>query len=156
MGAQADYPHYHFFNIVNESGGGGLEHKNTFLGMSGRFTTRTPRGMPNWLSLVSHEYFHNWNVKRLRPIELGPFDYETENYTKGLWIAEGFTDYYSRGAGAPRRAVDAAGDVRRASRGRSSPSRAVPGRLVPTGGDGLVRHLDQAVRPEENFAEHLD
>ena len=41
----------------------------------------------NWLSLVAHEYFHNWNVKRLRPVELGPFDYETETYVKTLWVA---------------------------------------------------------------------
>ncbi len=47
-----------------------------------------------WLHLVSHEFFHVWNVKRLRPVELGPFDYENENYTRSLWIAEGITDYY--------------------------------------------------------------
>jgi predicted metalloprotease with PDZ domain len=44
--------------------------------------------------LVAHEYFHLWNVKRLRPIALGPFDYDNENYTTNLWIAEGFTAYY--------------------------------------------------------------
>ncbi len=88
-----DYPHYFFLNMVVEQGGG-LEHKNAFLTMSGRYTTRTHRAYVNWLNLVGHEYFHNWNVKRLRPIELGPFDYETETYTKGLWVAEGFTDYY--------------------------------------------------------------
>jgi len=88
-----DYPHYFFLNMVVEQGGG-LEHKNAFLTMSGRYTTRTRRAYVNWLNLVGHEYFHNWNVKRLRPVELGPFDYETETYTKGLWVAEGFTDYY--------------------------------------------------------------
>jgi predicted metalloprotease with PDZ domain len=88
------YPHYYFLNMVVEAGGG-LEHKNSFLTMSGRYTTRTPRSYMNWLSLVAHEYFHNWNVKRLRPVELGPFDYETENYVKTLWVAEGFTDYYA-------------------------------------------------------------
>lgn len=88
-----DYPHYYFLNMVTEAGGG-LEHKNAFLTMSSRFTTRTRRAYVNWLNLVGHEYFHNWNIKRLRPIELGPFDYETENYTKSLWVGEGFTDYY--------------------------------------------------------------
>ncbi len=88
-----DYPHYFFLNMVTEAGGG-LEHKNAFLTMSSRFTTRTRRAYVNWLNLVGHEYFHNWNIKRLRPVELGPFDYETENYTKSLWVAEGFTDYY--------------------------------------------------------------
>jgi len=95
------YPHYYFLNMVTESGGG-LEHKNSFLGMSGRFTTRTHRSYMAWLGLVAHEYFHNWNVKRLRPVELGPFDYENENYVKMLWVAEGFTDYY--GEVLPRRA----------------------------------------------------
>jgi predicted metalloprotease with PDZ domain len=88
------YPHYYFLNLITESGGG-LEHKNSFMGMAGRFTTRTHRGYLGWLGLISHEYFHNWNVKRLRPVELGPFDYENENYVKMLWVAEGFTDYYS-------------------------------------------------------------
>jgi len=88
-----DYPHYFFLNMVVESGGG-LEHKNAFLTMSSRYTTRTHRAYVNWLNLVGHEYFHNWNIKRLRPVELGPFDYETEAYTKGLWVGEGFTDYY--------------------------------------------------------------
>jgi predicted metalloprotease with PDZ domain len=87
------YPHYYFLNMVVESGGG-LEHTNSFLTMSSRFTTRVHRPYINWLSLVAHEYFHNWNAKRLRPIELGPFDYETENHTKSLWVVEGVTDYY--------------------------------------------------------------
>ena len=46
-----------------------------------------------WLDLVSHEYFHAWNVKRLRPLELGPFNYEAEKPTKSLWVVEGFTEY---------------------------------------------------------------
>jgi predicted metalloprotease with PDZ domain len=96
MGGKIEYPHYYFLNIVTDIDGGGLEHKNSFLVMTPRFTTRTARGYADWLSLVAHEYFHNWNVKRLRPIELGPFfDYEKEVHTKGLWIAEGFTDYYA-------------------------------------------------------------
>lgn len=88
------YPHYYFLNMVVDAGGG-LEHKNSFLTMSSRYATRTYRRYLGWLGLVAHEYFHNWNVKRLRPIELGPFDYELENYVKTLWVAEGFTDYYA-------------------------------------------------------------
>jgi predicted metalloprotease with PDZ domain len=88
------YPHYYFLNMVTEAGGG-LEHKNSFLGMSSRYATRTHRSYLGWLGLISHEYFHNWNIKRLRPVELGPFDYENENYVRMLWVGEGFTDYYS-------------------------------------------------------------
>jgi predicted metalloprotease with PDZ domain len=51
-------------------------------------------GYHNFLGLVSHEYFHLWNVKRLRPRPLGPFDYDQENYTTMLWFSEGFTSYY--------------------------------------------------------------
>ncbi|WP_343566061.1 peptidase M61 [Sphingobacterium sp.] len=77
-----------------QSGGGGLEHLNsTVLGAS-RNAYRNEHSYKTYLSLVAHEYFHLWNVKRLRPKALGPFDYDAENYTTGLWIMEGFTSYY--------------------------------------------------------------
>ena len=88
------YDRYIFFNMITESGGG-LEHKNSTMLMTNRWSTRTRRAYLGWLELASHEYFHAWNVKRLRPAELGPFDYENENITRSLWIAEGFTDYYA-------------------------------------------------------------
>lgn len=87
------YPRYVFFNMITESGGG-LEHKNSTVMMTSRWRTRTRQGYLDWLGLVGHEYFHAWNVKRLRPVELGPFDYENEVYTTGLWESEGFTSYY--------------------------------------------------------------
>jgi predicted metalloprotease with PDZ domain len=88
------YEKYLFLNMITESGGG-LEHKGSTVLMSSRFATRTRRGYLGFLRLASHEYFHAWNVKRLRPSELGPFDYEHEVYPKALWMSEGFTDYYS-------------------------------------------------------------
>ena len=94
MGGRFDYPYYYMLNLVSDAGGG-LEHKNSFLIMSSRFATRTRRSYLSWLGLVAHEYFHNWNIKRLRPVELGPFDYENEVHSKSLWIGEGFTDYYA-------------------------------------------------------------
>jgi predicted metalloprotease with PDZ domain len=83
------------FIVHNTSkGGGGLEHlSSTVLGFS-RDNYSTENGYRSFLSLASHEHFHLWNVKRLRPIVLGPFDYDRENYTTDLWIAEGFTAYY--------------------------------------------------------------
>jgi predicted metalloprotease with PDZ domain len=89
-------PNKHYVFIVHNylRGGGGLEHlSSTTLGAS-RDAYSTPTGYQNFLSLVAHEHFHLWNVKRLRPIVLGPFDYDNENYTTDLWIAEGFTAYY--------------------------------------------------------------
>ena len=47
-----------------------------------------------WLGFLAHEFFHLYNVKAIRPLALGPFDYDQENYTPGLWISEGLTDYY--------------------------------------------------------------
>ncbi|WP_069660675.1 M61 family metallopeptidase [Arcticibacter eurypsychrophilus] len=89
-------PNTRYVFIVHNmlKGGGGLEHLNsTVLGAS-RDGYGTEKGYTNFLGLVAHEYFHLWNVKRLRPEALGPFDYDNENYTTDLWISEGFTAYY--------------------------------------------------------------
>ena len=144
MGGKFDYPHYYFLNVVNDTGGGGLEHKNSFMVMTPRFTTRTPRAYSGWLSLVAHEYFHNWNVKRLRPIELGPFDYEKEVHSKGLWIAEGFTDYYADVI-VKRAGLATRGRVSRLLE-QSNRSRAEhAGAPRHGGGHGVLRRLDQAI-----------
>jgi len=86
---------YYLFVTHNyQNGSGGLEHLNSTILAASRFSYSQPTTYKNYLSLVAHEYFHLWHVKRLRPKELGPFDYENENYTTGLWIIEGFTSYY--------------------------------------------------------------
>jgi predicted metalloprotease with PDZ domain len=74
-------------------GSGGLEHLSSTTLQVNRWTygEDTYKG---FLSLVAHEYFHLWNVKRIRPKALGPFDYNNENYTNLLWVMEGFTSYY--------------------------------------------------------------
>jgi predicted metalloprotease with PDZ domain len=87
------YDRYVFFNLITEANGG-LEHKNACTLMTSRWKVRTRRGYVDWLTLVSHELFHAWNVKRLRPSELGPFDYDRENPRRSLWVAEGITSYY--------------------------------------------------------------
>jgi len=89
-------PNKHYVFIVHNftKGGGGLEHLNsTTLGAT-RNAYNTEEGYKGFLGLVAHEYHHLWNVKRLRPVALGPFDYDNENYTTNLWVAEGFTSYY--------------------------------------------------------------
>jgi predicted metalloprotease with PDZ domain len=93
MWGSLPYDKYLFLNLLTEAGGG-LEHKNSTVLMGSRWLTRTRRSYVGWLELASHEFFHAWNIKRLRPVELGPFDYENEVHTKSLWIAEGVTDYY--------------------------------------------------------------
>lgn len=85
---------YVFFNLL-VGASGGLEHRNSTVLMASRWAQGRRSSWVDWLSLASHEYFHLWNIKRLRPIELGPFDYEREVYSRSLWIAEGVTDYYA-------------------------------------------------------------
>ncbi|PRY12377.1 putative metalloprotease with PDZ domain [Pontibacter ummariensis] len=77
-----------------QRGGGGLEHLNSTTLQTSRWNYGTEAGYRGFLSLVAHEYFHLWNVKRLRPLALGPFDYNQENYTDLLWVSEGITSYY--------------------------------------------------------------
>lgn len=72
----------------------GLEHKESTLLTTWRWATRKRGAYLRWLALVSHELFHIWNGKRLRPVELGPFDYEAEVYSRSLWVVEGMTSYY--------------------------------------------------------------
>ncbi len=106
------YRDYTFILHLRSNAGGGLEHSNSTalgyprFGFQVRSGDRATSAAPNasgtperdyrgFLSLVSHEFFHLWNVKRIRPDTLGPFDYTQENYTKVLWVAEGITDYYA-------------------------------------------------------------
>jgi predicted metalloprotease with PDZ domain len=84
---------YIFFVNNTEKRGGGLEHTNASCNQFPR-DGYNGDGNKSFLALMSHEYFHIWNVKRLRPVALGPFNYDAENYTTSLWIAEGFTSYY--------------------------------------------------------------
>jgi predicted metalloprotease with PDZ domain len=82
------------FIVHNVVGGdGGLEHCNSSVLSVDRWTYDGGNYI-NFLNLVAHEYFHLWNVKRIRPIELGPFNYDQEVYTNYLWVMEGFTSYY--------------------------------------------------------------
>lgn len=73
---------------------GGLEHMNSTLCIAPVLSMKNDSDYKNTLGLFSHEFFHLWNVKRLRPRPLGPFDYSRENYTTSLWISEGITSYY--------------------------------------------------------------
>jgi predicted metalloprotease with PDZ domain len=99
MWGSLPYDRYVFMNVLTsvpgQIPGGGLEHRNSTVLMAGRWATRTRPSYLAWLELASHEFFHAWNGKRLRPVELGPFNYEEEVFTRGLWMVEGVTDYYA-------------------------------------------------------------
>ncbi|MBO0861067.1 MAG: M61 family metallopeptidase [Chloracidobacterium sp.] len=88
------YDHYTFIIHVQPGIGGGTEHLKSNVSMTRPEAFKSERGYKRFLGLESHEYFHNWNVKRIRPLALGPFDYQRENYTSGLWVSEGVTSYY--------------------------------------------------------------
>ena len=90
---EVPYARYVYLNVISEAGGG-LEHLDSTLMLPSRDRTEDDDDYERWLGLVSHEFFHTWNVKRMRPVALGPFDYEHEVYTPSLWIAEGVTSYY--------------------------------------------------------------
>lgn len=94
MGGKHPCKDYLFIIHHLASGGGGLEHLNSTTCQTSPRVYENPARYESFLGLLAHEYFHLWNVKRLRPVALGPFDYENENYTNMLWVSEGFTNYY--------------------------------------------------------------
>jgi predicted metalloprotease with PDZ domain len=89
------YKDYTFLIHAHARDDGGLEHANSTSIIMERFSFRPEARYKSFLGIVSHEFFHLWNVKRIRPDALGPFDYSRENHTKLLWVAEGVTEYYA-------------------------------------------------------------
>lgn len=89
-----EIPFRHYTFIMMEIGGGGLEHLNSMAVFYNPSGWEDSTGYKRWLAFIAHEYYHLYNVKRIRPMALGPFDYERENYTNMLWVSEGFSVYY--------------------------------------------------------------
>ena len=95
-------PHTNYVCMLNavDDGYGGLEHRTSTALICTRRDLprvgdkRSSEGYTTLLGLISHEYFHTWNVKRLKPAAFAQFDYSRENYTHQLWFFEGFTSYY--------------------------------------------------------------
>jgi predicted metalloprotease with PDZ domain len=88
------YDRYIFLLHLSPSGGGGLEHKHCCSLLYPRFNFQPGEKHHRFMQLVAHEFFHLWNVKRIRPAALEKFDYDRENYTPSLWFSEGTTSYY--------------------------------------------------------------
>ena len=104
-GKKPPFKNYVFMLNAVDDGYGGLEHRNSTALICKRqdlprfdsvrlSATKQPAGYNTLLGLISHEYFHTWNVKRLRPRDFAGYDYSQENYTELLWFFEGFTSYY--------------------------------------------------------------
>ncbi|HKP86777.1 MAG TPA: PDZ domain-containing protein [Blastocatellia bacterium] len=85
------YVHFYFFARPESNAGGALEHLNSFVAFAPAAEFATPDML---IGTASHEFFHLWNVKRIRPAEMWPYDYSRENETPLLWVSEGFTNYY--------------------------------------------------------------
>lgn len=90
------YDYYLFIHHMTPDSGGGLEHLNSCVCGWPSWSFKKEEDYQKFIRLVSHEFFHVWNVKRIRPAILGPFDYSKEQHTKALWIMEGMTQYYER------------------------------------------------------------
>ncbi len=88
------YDRYTFILHLTANSYGGLEHKDACSLIYPRFRFREKDHYYEFIQLVAHEFFHLWNVKRIRPQPLANFDYDRENYTSSLWFSEGTTSYY--------------------------------------------------------------
>ena len=151
------HPRYVFMLNVVDDNYGGLEHRASTALICGRRDlprlgeSRMPEGYTTLLGLICHEYFHTWNVKRLRPAELARYDYTQENYTHLLWFFEGFTSYYDdlllRRAGL----IDDSAYLRLLNKALNQVLQA-PGRLVQSVADASFDAWVKYYRQDENTA----
>ncbi len=142
-------PHYTFFYHLTEKWDGGLEHAASTSIVMPHTVFRPRKEYEGFLGVTCHEYFHLFNVKRIHPQALGPFDYSRENYTHLLWLMEGTTDYYTdlllRRAGlfSPRHYLSELGK-------KIKRYRETPGRLVQSLEDSSFNSWIDFYRPNEN------
>jgi len=126
------YERYVFMLHVG-AGGGGTEHVNSTIMQTSEAAMRgsedRDRSYRGLLGLTAHEFFHTWNVKQFRPAGIKPYDYERENYTDLLWVAEGSTSYYDELLPV-RAGITEPDDLLSALGGQIRSTRSRPGRLV--------------------------
>lgn len=143
------YERYLFILHLSDGRSGGLEHRASTTLLTDRWAFEPQSAYEKLLRLASHEFFHTWNGKRIRPHNLGPFDYLHEVYTPLLWVVEGFTTYYDllilRRAGliTARRYRALLGE-------RIATYRSMPGRLVQTLEEASLAAWIKFYRPDEN------
>jgi predicted metalloprotease with PDZ domain len=162
-GGKPPFANYVFMLNAVDDGYGGLEHRNSTAlicsrkdlprtaqsdNASGR-SARLSDGYTTLLGLISHEYFHTWNVKRLRPAEFAAYDYSAENYTQLLWFFEGFTSYYDDLLLRRANLVDDAGYLKLINKTVNQVMQA-PGRLVQTVAEASFDAWVKYYRQDEN------
>lgn len=149
------FERYVFLHNLVEEGRGGLEHRASTALISPRRDmpsigkAETSEGYGDLLGLISHEYFHTWNVKRLRPAEFARYDYGRENYTELLWFFEGFTSYYDDLFLVRTRLIDPARYLRLLARTVTGVA-AAPGRQVQSVAQSSFDSWVKYYRADEN------
>jgi predicted metalloprotease with PDZ domain len=164
--SRRDVPFQNYTFMLNavHDGYGGLEHRNSTalictrkdLPRKARNTLaptvhKQPEGYTTLLGLISHEYFHTWNVKRLRPAEFSRYDYAAENYTALLWFFEGFTSYYDDLILRRSRRIDNATYLKLLSKTINQVQQ-TPGRLVQSVAEASFDAWVKYYRQDENTA----
>ena len=135
--------------ILTVCGGGAIEHANgTSIGLSDWDLT-DKQHLRRLMSVVAHEYFHAWNVKRIRPPEFKKYDYGEENYTDTLWWYEGVTSYYTPRILIAAGLKDKQGYIRELA-SQISEYRSTPGRMFQSAAEGSFDAWIKAYRPNEN------
>lgn len=153
--ARPPFERYVFMLNLAEDGHGGLEHRaSTALLAARRNLPRTGMGVADdgyvdLLGLISHEYFHAWHVKRLRPKEFESFDYTRENYTRMLWLFEGATSYYDDLVLLRAGLIEPPRYLRLLAKNVNA-VRAMPGRRVQSVADASLDAWTKYYRPDEN------
>lgn len=154
-GSPAPFPRYLFQVTAVGDGYGGLEHRaSTSLLCSRRDlpapgVERVTDDYRGFLGLASHEYFHSWNVKRIRPAAFAPYDLAREAYTRQLWAFEGITSYYDDLALLKCGVIDAASYLELLGRTATAVQR-TPGRHVQSAADASFDAWIKYYRPDEN------
>lgn len=149
FGGPLPFERYVFLLYLVDKGRGGLEHKASCSLLFPRFPLQSAKGWEDFLTLAAHEYFHLWNIKRVKPGALVPFDYSQENYTSLLWAFEGGTSYYDNlvvmrsGLMSPQRYLTRLGET-------LSLLQQTQGRRVQKLEDASFLAWIKAYRPDEN------
>ncbi len=149
------FQRYVFMLNAVEEGYGGLEHRASTALIAPRRdlprlgSNELSDGVVRLLGLISHEYFHSWNVKRLRPAEFARYDYDAENYTELLWFFEGFTSYYDELFLVRAGLIDEARYLKLLA-GAISGVLATPGRQVQSLAEASFEAWTKYYRPDEN------
>lgn len=158
-GSAAPVERYLFLVMAVGDGYGGLEHRASTALIASRddlphgvpATGALPEGYLRFLGLCSHEYFHTWNVKRIKPAAFTPYDLAVENYTRLLWAFEGFTSYYDDLALVKSGLIDQAAYLALAAKNLTQVQKG-PGRLRQSVAESSFDAWIKYYRPDENSA----